>query len=134
MPHFCRLQVPTSLEFVPLRDQREYKQNGVLNSTRDQEARKPAQSRVDAGDGVGANTDDSYDSDDADGGLVLVRKGERRGDDVEGDNSLDMLPLPLPRKKAKKLRITSDGVAALGETRKKVFDDDGPEAVSVLHE
>lgn len=112
---------------MPLYDQRASKQNGTLNiSTRDQEARKPTQSRVDA--------EDSDDSD-IDGGLVLVRKGDRRGDDVERDNSLDLLPL---QKKAKKLRITSDGVAAVAEAKKKVFDDDddddnGPEEASLVH-
>lgn len=117
----CRTHILASLECVPLHDQRASKQNGMLSSTREQEARKPTQSRVGA--------EDSDDSD-TDGGLVLVRKGDRRGDDVEEDNSLDMLPL---QKKAKKLRITSDGMAALSEARKKVFDDDVPEVMSVVH-
>ena len=40
---------------------------------------------------------------------------------------------PLPRKKAKKLRITIDGVAASGEAKRKIFDEDGSSvAVSTI--
>lgn len=83
--------------------------------------------------------DDSSDQDSEDnGGLVLVKKRhveggsvdeEGRGEDDEADAEN---VLELNTGKAKKMRITRDGVAtaAASLAKKKVFDEDGEAVVS----
>lgn len=74
---------------------------------------------------------DSEESDasEADGGLVLVKKKQPLGDD-EGEGQEGEGDSLLRKTKEKKMRITSDGVAAAGVARKSVFDDDGAAVVS----
>lgn len=74
--------------------------------------------------------DEGSDESDEDGGLVLVKKrsldasGEGLGD-MEVDEDIE----PVAKKK-RKMRITSDGVAAAGVSKKRVFDDNGKPVVS----
>ncbi|CAM9806181.1 unnamed protein product [Ectocarpus sp. 6 AP-2014] len=81
-------------------------------------------------DGSSSDGEDS-DSSEADGGLVLVQKerseGVGSGAEMEEDGGAE----ELPRKRKKKMRITSDGVAAAGVATKRVFDEDGA-AVDVI--
>lgn len=84
------------------------------------------------------DSDPDSDSSEADGGLVLVHKkssgdGKGGGDGTgpEEDAAFAEL-LQKGKKKEKKMRITSDGVAAAGVAKKKVFNDDGAAEVRVL--
>lgn len=86
---------------------------------------------------VKVSTGDAIDSDDdADGGLILVQNkhrleggGKASGDVEAGQEAIDGPP-QKKKKKERKMRITSDGVAATGVARKKVFDEDGAAVVS----
>ncbi len=82
----------------------------------------------------GSSDSEDSDSSEADGGLVLVQKKHREGgggDEGEGSEpDEDAAAASLLQKGKKKMRITSDGVAAVGVATKRVFDEDGAAVVS----
>lgn len=78
-------------------------------------------------DGSSSDSEDS-DSSETDGGLVLVQRGRSEGVGSGAEPEEDGSAEEFQRKK-KKMRITSDGVAAAGVATKRVFDEDGAAVV-----
>ncbi|CAM9945511.1 unnamed protein product [Scytosiphon promiscuus] len=135
-----RLKEQIKAEKLRKRMERESKSEGASASTSESRTKKPRTAKMSDdgsdsdGDGDSSDSDDS-DSSEADGGLVLVQKktpgGLGEGEDgADPEESADAAELERSRskkkeKKMKKMRITSDGVAASGVATKRVFREDG---------
>lgn len=135
---------PLNQPLLPLFAQRESKLEQASKPSSDTSRKSPRTTKGASDDdrgsnSEGSNSDSDSDSSEADGGLVLVQK-KKRSEGGEGDGD-GMGPeedaafadlLQKGKKKEKKMKITSDGVAAAGVATKKVFDDDGAAEVRVL--
>lgn len=120
---------------LPSFAQRESKLEGATKTGAEAVTKKPRITKSPSNDDGSSDSEDS-DSSEADGGLVLVQKEHPEGggehpegtDPEEGAAVAELLQ--KAKKKEKKMRITSDGVAAAGVATKRVFDEDGGAVVS----
>lgn len=115
--------------------QRESKLEGATKTSSEAVAKKPRISKNPGDDESSSDSEDS-DSSEADGGLVLVPKKRSEGggghlEESEAEEDAEMAELlQKGKRKEKKMKITSDGVAAAGVSKKRVFDEDGGAVVS----
>eukprot|EP00752_Nemacystus_decipiens_P011873 g10530.t1 len=118
-----RLKEQIKADKLRKRLERESKLAAATKITSEAATKKPRITKIRGNNDDSSDSEDS-DSSEADGGLVLVqRKGSEGGTDPE--ENAPVADLVHKGKKEKKMRITTDGVAATGVGTKRVFDEDG---------
>lgn len=110
--------------------QRDSKLEGATKTGSEALTKKPRIAKSPSNDDGSSDSEDSDSSEADDGGLVLVQKKRSEGGEGPEEDAAVAELLQKGKKKEKKMRITSDGVAAAGVATKRVFDEDGGAVVS----